>query len=190
MGTQEKQKTLVLGHRNPDTDSICSAICYANLKRHLTGGNYEPRRAGNVNSETQFVLDYFQVDAPRLIENVRTQVKDIEIRKTEGVDRSISLKNAWNLMRKDKIVTLPCISKDGTLEGLISIGDITKSYMNLYDSSIISKANTKYANILDTLEGSILVGDPEKYFNEGKVLIAAANPDLMESYIEKNDLVI
>ena len=190
MGTQEKQKTLVLGHRNPDTDSICSAICYANLKHQLTGGNYEPRRAGNVNSETQFVLDYFQVDAPRLIENVRTQVKDIEIRKTEGVDRSISLKNAWNLMRKDKIVTLPCISKDGTLEGLISIGDITKSYMNLYDSSIISKANTKYANILDTLEGSILVGDPEKYFNEGKVLIAAANPDLMESYIEKNDLVI
>ena len=190
MGTQEKQKTLVLGHRNPDTDSICSAICYANLKRQLTGGNCEPRRAGNVNSETQFVLDYFQVDAPRLIENVRTQVKDIEIRKTEGVDRSISLKNAWNLMRKDKIVTLPCISKDGTLEGLISIGDITKSYMNLYDSSIISKANTKYANILDTLEGSILVGDPEKYFNEGKVLIAAANPDLMESYIEKNDLVI
>ena len=182
MGTQEKQKTLVLGHRNPDTDSICSAICYANLKHQLTGGNYEPRRAGNVNSETQFVLDYFQVDAPRLIENVRTQVKDIEIRKTEGVDRSISLKNAWNLMRKDKIVTLPCISKDGTLEGLISIGDITKSYMNLYDSSIISKANTKYANILDTLEGSILVGDPEKYFNEGKVL--------MESYIEKNDLVI
>jgi len=188
--TQEKQKVLVLGHRNPDTDSICSAICYANLKHQLTGETYEPRRAGNVNSETQFVLDYFQVDAPRLIENVRTQVKDIEIRKTEGVDRSISLKNAWNLMRKDKIVTLPCISKDGRLEGLISIGDITKSYMNLYDSSIISKANTKYANILDTLDGSILVGDAENYFNEGKVLIAAANPDLMESYIEKNDLVI
>ena len=190
MITQEKQKVLVLGHRNPDTDSICSAICYANLKHQLTGETYEPRRAGNVNSETQFVLDYFQVDAPRLIENVRTQVKDIEIRKTEGVDRSISLKNAWNLMRKDKIVTLPCISKDGRLEGLISIGDITKSYMNLYDSSIISKANTKYANILDTLDGSILVGDAENYFNEGKVLIAAANPDLMESYIEKNDLVI
>ena len=190
MNTQEKQKTLVLGHRNPDTDSICSAICYANLKHNLTGGNFEPRRAGNVNPETQFVLDYFQVEAPRLIENVRTQVKDIEIRKTEGVDRSISLKNAWNLMRKDKIVTLPCISKDGTLEGLISIGDITKSYMNLYDSSIISKANTKYANILDTLDGSILVGDAENYFSEGKVLIAAANPDLMESYIEKNDLVI
>ena len=190
MNAQEKQKTLVLGHRNPDTDSICSAICYANLKHNLTGGNFEPRRAGNVNPETQFVLDYFQVEAPRLIENVRTQVKDIEIRKTEGVDRSISLKNAWNLMRKDKIVTLPCISKDGTLEGLISIGDITKSYMNLYDSSIISKANTKYANILDTLDGSILVGDAENYFSEGKVLIAAANPDLMESYIEKNDLVI
>lgn len=190
MITQGKQKTLVLGHRNPDTDSICSAICYANLKHRLTGNTYEPRRAGNVNPETRFVLDYFQVEAPRLIENVRAQVKDIEIRKTAGVNRGISLKNAWSLMRKEKIVTLPCVREDGVLEGLISIGDITKSYMNLYDSSIISKANTKYANILDTLEGSIVVGDAEKYFSEGKVLIAAANPDLMESYIEKNDLVI
>ena len=142
----------ITGHRNPDTDSICSAICDANLKHNLTGGNFEPRRAGNVNPETQFVLDYFQVEAPRLIENVRTQVKDIEIRKTEGVDRSISLKNAWNLMRKDKIVTLPCISKDGTLEGLISIGDITKSYMNLYDSSIISKANTLVKEVAEEID--------------------------------------
>ena len=62
--------------------------------------------------------------------------------------------------------------------------------MNLYDSSIISKACTKYANILDTLEGSMVVGDSEAYFDRGKVLIAAANPDLMENYIEKYDLVI
>lgn len=190
MANQEKQKTLVIGHKNPDTDSICSAICYANLKHQITGKEYEPCRAGNVNPETKFVLKHFRVDAPRLVENVKTQVKDIEIRKTKGVDRGISLKNAWSLMQENNVVTIPCVTEDGVLEGVITIGDITKSYMNLYDSSIISKAHTKYANILETLEGTMVVGDAEEFFNKGKVLIAAANPDLMENYIEKNDLVI
>lgn len=190
MAVEELKKTLVLGHRNPDTDSICSAICYAGFKHQLTGENYEPCRAGNVNPETQYVLDYFKLKAPRLVENVKTQVKDIEIRKTKGVFRGISLKNAWGLMQENNVVTLPCVTEEGLLEGVITIGDITKSYMNLYDSSIISKACTKYANILDTLEGSMVVGDSEAYFDRGKVLIAAANPDLMENYIEKHDLVI
>lgn len=190
MAVEELKKTLVLGHRNPDTDSICSAICYASFKHQLTGENYEPCRAGNVNPETQYVLDYFKLKAPRLVENVKTQVKDIEIRKTKGVSRGISLKNAWGLMQENNVVTLPCVTEEGLLEGVITIGDITKSYMNLYDSSIISKACTKYANILDTLEGSMVVGDSEAYFDRGKVLIAAANPDLMENYIEKHDLVI
>ena len=190
MAVEELKKTLVLGHRNPDTDSICSAICYAGFKHQLTGENYEPCRAGNVNPETQYVLDYFKLKAPRLVENVKTQVKDIEIRKTKGVSRGISLKNAWGLMQENNVVTLPCVTEEGLLEGVITIGDITKSYMNLYDSSIISKACTKYANILDTLEGSMVVGDSEAYFDRGKVLIAAANPDLMENYIEKDDLVI
>ena len=190
MAVEELKKTLVLGHRNPDTDSICSAICYAGFKHQLTGENYEPCRAGNVNPETHYVLDYFKLKAPRLVENVKTQVKDIEIRKTKGVSRGISLKNAWGLMQENNVVTLPCVTEEGLLEGVITIGDITKSYMNLYDSSIISKACTKYANILDTLEGSMVVGDSEAYFDRGKVLIAAANPDLMENYIEKHDLVI
>ena len=190
MAVEELKKTLVLGHRNPDTDSICSAICYAGFKHQLTVENYEPCRAGNVNPETQYVLDYFKLKAPRLVENVKTQVKDIEIRKTKGVSRGISLKNAWGLMQENNVVTLPCVTEEGLLEGVITIGDITKSYMNLYDSSIISKACTKYANILDTLEGSMVVGDSEAYFDRGKVLIAAANPDLMENYIEKHDLVI
>ena len=190
MAVEGLKKTLVLGHRNPDTDSICSAICYAGFKHQLTGENYEPCRAGNVSPETQYVLDYFKLKAPRLVENVKTQVKDIEIRKTKGVSRGISLKNAWGLMQENNVVTLPCVTEEGLLEGVITIGDITKSYMNLYDSSIISKACTKYANILDTLEGSMVVGDSEAYFDRGKVLIAAANPDLMENYIEKHDLVI
>ena len=190
MSDSKKRRTIVIGHKNPDTDSICSAICYANLKHILTGEEYTPARAGHVNSETQYVLDYFGVEAPELIENVRTQVKDIEIRETKGVDKNISLKKAWNLMQDNTVVTIPAVTEDNTLEGLITVGDITRSYMNVYDSSILSKACTQYSNILETLEGALLVGDPEAYFDKGKVLVAAANPDMMEYYIEKHDLVI
>ena len=186
----DNKKILVLGHRNPDTDSICSAICFAHLK-HLQGfTNYEACHADNINPETQFVLNYFNVPEPTKIQNVRTQVKDIEYRKLNGVSKNISLKTAWSLMQDNSAVTLPVVHNDGMLEGILTIGDITKSYMNLYDSSIISKAKTKFSNIIETLKGSLIVGDPEKIFDTGKVLIAAANPDLMENYIEKNDLVI
>ena len=190
MEQELNRKTMVIGHRNPDTDSICSAICYANLKQAVTGEEYMPARAGHVNGETQFVLDYFGAEEPQLVEDVRTQVRDIEIRKTKGVADNISLKRAWNIMQENNVVTIPSVREDGTLEGLITVGDITKTYMNIYDSSILSKANTQYSNIIETLEADLIIGSAEAYFDQGKVLIAAANPDLMEFYIEPHDLVI
>ena len=190
MEQELNRKTMVIGHRNPDTDSICSAICYANLKQAVTVEEYMPARAGHVNGETQFVLDYFGAEEPQLVEDVRTQVRDIEIRKTKGVADNISLKRAWNIMQENNVVTIPSVREDGTLEGLITVGDITKTYMNIYDSSILSKANTQYSNIIETLEAELIIGSAEAYFDQGKVLIAAANPDLMEFYIEPHDLVI
>ena len=190
MEQELNRKTMVIGHRNPDTDSICSAICYANLKQVVTGEEYMPARAGHVSGETQFVLDYFGAEEPQLVEDVRTQVRDIEIRKTKGVADNISLKKAWNIMQENNVVTIPSVREDGTLEGLITVGDITKTYMNIYDSSILSKANTQYSNIIETLEADLIIGSAEAYFDQGKVLIAAANPDLMEFYIEPHDLVI
>ena len=190
MEQELNRKTMVIGHRNPDTDSICSAICYANLKQAVTGEEYMPARPGHVNGETQFVLDYFGAEEPQLVEDVRTQVRDIEIRKTKGVADNISLKKAWNIMQENNVVTIPSVREDGTLEGLITVGDITKTYMNIYDSSILSKANTQYSNIIETLEADLIIGSAEAYFDQGKVLIAAANPDLMEFYIEPHDLVI
>ena len=94
--------------------------------------------------------------------------------------KNLSLKKAWNIMQEANVVTIPAVTEEGLLEGLITVGDIAKSYMNVYDSSILSKANTQYANIVETLEGAMIVGDETSYFSEGKVLIAAANPDLME----------
>lgn len=184
------KKTIVIGHKHPDTDSICSAICYARYKNLTAEGEFEPARAGELNLETRFVLDHFHVPVPRLVRNVKTQVKDVEYRPTAGVNRNISLKKAWHIMQENTVVTLPAINKDNELEGVITVGDITRSYMNVYDSSILSKAKTQYANIVETLEGTLLVGDEGAYFDRGKVLIAAANPDVMEDYIETGDLVI
>lgn len=188
--TTHKRKITVIGHKNPDTDSVCSAIAYAELKNRLTNSDlYVPRRAGEINAETRFVLKQFQADVPELVEDVGTQVRDIQIREIEGVAGSISLKNAYTLMKEKNVVTLP-ITKDGYLEGLITIGDIATSYMDVYDSSILSKAKTSYRNIMDTLDAELLVGDENALFDAGKVLVAAANPDLMEDYIAEHDLVI
>lgn len=186
----DRQVISILGHINPDTDSICSAIAYADLKRKMTGGNYRAKRAGQINSETEFVLERFHTNPPEYLSDVRTQVKDIEYRKIQGVSNRISLKKAWGLMAGDNLVTLPIVDDAMRLEGLITVGDIAKSYMDIYDSSILSLAQTSYVNILETLEGEMIVGNPDDKLVRGKVLIAAANPDLMESYIEEDDIVI
>lgn len=87
-----KQQVQVVGHRNPDTDSICAAIAYAALKNQTGDGSiqYIPRRAGAVNEETRFVLDYFHVEQPALLEDVKTQIQDIEIQAIPGANRDIS----------------------------------------------------------------------------------------------------
>ena len=190
MSTEKKRDIFVIGHKNPDTDSICSAIAYADLKNKLTHEScYVPKRAGQLNEESRFVLEYFGVKTPEYVADVGTQVKDIEIRMTAGVDANISLKKAWQLMRQNNVVTLP-ITEGEKLKGLITIGDIAKSYMDVYESTILGVAKTQYANIIETIDGHMIVGDENAYVDKGKVLVAAANPDLMESYIEENDLVI
>lgn len=187
---KRKQKIFVVGHKNPDTDSICSAICYANLKCALNKDEeYIAMRAGHINEETQYVLDRLGIQPPLYLKDVRTQVRDIEIRETDGASKEFSLKKAWNLMKDSNVVTLP-ITEKNKLVGIISISDIATSYMDVYDSKILATAKTKYKNILETLEATLVVGDEEAFFDKGKVLIAAANPDLMENYIEEHDLVI
>ena len=180
----------VIGHINPDTDSVCSAIAYAAFKRQMTGKNYTAKRAGQINSETRFVLQKFGVPEPEYLSDVRTQVFDIDVVQVPGVGSDISLKRAWEIMKEGGLATLPVVCKNGQLEGLITIEDIAKSYMDVYDSCIIAKAETPFRNLIETLEGEMIAGDPDGIIQSGKCLIAAANPDLMENYIEKDDIVI
>lgn len=182
-------KVYVVGHKNPDTDSICSAIAYADLKRQLTGGEYVAKRAGQINEETHYVLKRFKVPAPELLQNVKLQVKDIDIHKIEGVDPNVSIKATWAKMKEQNVKTLP-ILKEEELVGVISTGDIATSYMDVYDNCIMSEAKTQYKNIVETLDGTLICGNEHGYFTRGKVNVGASSPELMEECIEKDDLVI
>lgn len=186
----EQSPILIIGHKNPDTDSICSAIAYANLKNQIDSNQYIPKRAGNINSETAFVLDYFKIPVPDLVEDVNTQVMDIEYRKTPGVKDNISLKSAWKMMRELDVVTLPVVERNNVLTGIITINDIAKSYMDDFENDVISKARTPYSNLVEVLEGELVSGNPHNLIVNGKVIIGAANPHLIENMISKDDIMI
>ena len=186
---KRKEKVYVIGHKNPDTDSICSAIAYADLRQKVTGQVHEAKRAGQVNDETAYVLDRFGVEAPKLLTDVRLQVRDLDIHEMPGLKPNASIRDTWERMRQEQAKTLPIV-KDDELVGVVSTGDIAKSYMDVYDSEILSKARTQYRNIIKTLDGTMITGNEHGYFMRGKVAIGASSPNLMEEFIEKDDLVI
>ncbi|MEE1085616.1 MAG: putative manganese-dependent inorganic diphosphatase [Schaedlerella sp.] len=183
-------KIYVVGHKNPDTDSICSAIAYAELRTELTGLEHSPRRAGVVNSETEFVLDYFDTETPELLEDLRVQVKDVDIKRMDGVRGSVSIKSAWELMEEENINTLPVTRNDNKLEGLITIGDIATSYMNVYSNDILYTSRTQYQNIASTIGGEIICGNGHSYLTPGKVVVATFSKECMEVFVQEGDHVI
>ena len=181
----------IIGHKNPDTDSICAAIAYAYLKNALsTGDEFIPKKAGSLNEETRYVLNRFNMEEPETVSDVGAQLMDIEYRKLEGVDGHISLKRAWEIMLDRDVVTLPVIGKTGKLEGVIVNGDIAYSYMDVYDNSILSRARTQYSNIVSTLNGTLVTGNPHAYFVKGSVVIASNNREDLHNDIARDDLAI
>lgn len=188
---KNQEKIFVIGHKNPDTDSICSAIAYADIKnRSSQDRKYIAKRAGQINEETQYVLNRFGVQPPGYLGNIGTQVKDMDIRVSPEADKSMSLKNAWDMMQENSIVSLPIRDNDGRLEGLITIGDIAKTYMDTTDSYLLSNARTQYKRIAETIDGIVIEGNEHGYFIRGKVLVGTANPEMMKSYIEEDDMLI
>lgn len=190
MKPENSRKVLVVGHRNPDTDSICSAIAYAELKNKTDDSSYVAVRAGQISNETKFVLEKFNTKEPEYVAYVGAQVKDMDIAFFDGVVSTMTLQEAYRIMRENKIVSLSVTDESGFLKGLITMGDIANSTMDVYDNRIISKAHTSFSSIAKTIDGQILTGDKDKIFENGKVFIGAANPDLMGEFAEKGDIVI
>jgi manganese-dependent inorganic pyrophosphatase len=184
-----KELIYITGHKNPDTDSICSAIAYAELKkRHAI--NAVPIRIGDINKETEFVLKYFGVEVPEYKDTVRTQVSDLNIDIINPVSEDISIKAAWSIMQKNNIKVLPVADINGKLLGIITLTDITSSYLDALENSILSASNTPLNNITDTLNARLICGDEDKFKTTGKVVIAAMIPDDMEPFIGKGDIVL
>ena len=184
-------KNQVIGHKNPDTDSICSAIAYCDIKNRTSQHQkFIPKRAGQINEETEYVLNRFGVQPPGYLSNIGTQVKDMDIRMSPDADKGMSLKAAWDIMQENSIVSLPIRDKEGALEGLITIGDIAKTYMDTTDSYLLSRARTQYQKIAETIDGEVIEGNPHGYFIKGRVMVGTANPDKMKEYIEEDDMII
>ena len=189
MEKKSTKKVYIVGHKNPDTDSICSAIAYANLKRKISDGEYIAKRAGLLNEETQYVLNHFGVEPPKLLSNVHLQVKDVDVNRTPGIQGNTSIKEAWDMLKERNGYTL-AVTDNQKLEGVITTGDIATSYLDVYDNHILATAKTPYQNIVSTVDGKVVAGKAEGYFTKGKVVVAASSPEMMESFIEKDDLVI
>ena len=183
------RKVNVIGHLHPDTDSICSAISYAYLKNQLGDTYYEARRAGAVNRETAFVLDHFGFEEPPLITSVRPQIKDISYQKVPGIDSEMSLFAAWNTMGTGKVDTLCITDDEKKMLGIIAVKDIANANMDIFDTLVVSNAKTKYANIVETLKGELVLGDPEGEVTRGNVRVGTS-PEMMEGLIEPGDIVL
>ncbi len=181
----------VIGHRNPDTDSICAAIAYSRLKNILNPERpCKPCRAGLLNQETEFVLNYFQVPAPELYTDVSPQVRDVNIRRIPGVDQEMSVRRAWAAMRDQEIDTLCVVDENQNLTGLITVRDIVTASLDVPDISVLAESKTSYQNVVDTLNGAVLVGDITGRCVEGCVRVGSGSAEHMERTITRGDVVI
>lgn len=183
-------KVYVVGHKNPDTDSICSAIAYANLKNKISDTeDYVAYRAGKLNEETQYVLKRCEVTIPPLLQDVSAQISEVAIRETESVKSSITIKNAWDMMQEIGVVTLPVV-KNKKMEGIITITDIATSYMEVQDTNVLATSETTFKQVAETLGGKIICGADKNAPVTGKVIMSVATPEVLEESIEIGDVVI
>lgn len=185
-----KNKIYITGHKNPDTDSICSAIAYATLKSKRSNLEYEPIRLGDINLETQFVLDYFDVKPPKYMESVKVKIKDIELDKAVCIPEKISLYKALQLIREEGVNSLPVINEEEKLIGIVSLSNISKCYMEVWDDLILRRSKTSIDNILEVLCANVLYSPENPKTFDGKITVYAMSPDTIDDYIGEGDIVI
>lgn len=196
-----KNKIYITGHKNPDTDSIASAIALAELK-NKTGHQAEPIRLGDINRETAFVLNYFGVEAPRLKTSITPQIRDLDMDGAYCVNPELSMAGAMEIMQKNNMSSLPVVDGEENLVGIVSLSNIAASYMEIWDDRIMGRSDTGLENIKDVLKGRWLhlpeVPRPltgkmaikaiknQNLIEEGDVVIVGDDVDDQKASIEKN----
>ena len=152
-----RETVYITGHRVPDTDSICSALAYADLKNRVGDVHAIPIRIGEINPETRFVLDSFQVDAPRYMDSMAPQLSELDYDRAHGISEETTLRKATELIEENHLNSLAVVNEANQLSGIISLSNITKSYANVWDDTVIGRSHTPLRNILEVLSASVLV---------------------------------
>lgn len=180
----------VSGHRNPDTDSICSAIAYSYLLNATNKYNAIPVRLGEINRETEYVLKRFGVEHPVLIKTVKQKVEDLNYDKVTVFSKDLTLKTAWFLLKQQNLKSAPILDEHGQLLGLLSTSNIIEGYMDQWDSEVLKKAKTPVENVIDTLEANVIYLNESLKVVEGDIHIAAMSGSEAKKRIHENDVVI
>ena len=180
----------VTGHKNPDSDSICAAYAYAEFKNKIGDVETVACRLGNPNQETQYILDYFNAEAPRLLKTVKLKVEDLQFDNISPVSPEISLKTAWSIMRDKNIKTLPVADENDHLLGVLAVSNLTSCYMDIWDNRILAKSNTTLDNIIDTLSAKVSYVNEKVTHFPGKIVVTAMQPDTMSGHIDEGDIAI
>jgi len=189
--TMNPRAIKVIGHRNPDTDSICAAVAYSNLKNILNPERpCKPCRAGLLNRETEFVLGYFKVPLPQLYTDVSPHIRDVDIRPAPGMDGEMSLRRAWMTMRDQELDTLCIVDEEQYLKGVITVKDVATANMDGMDPHSLEIAKTSYQNLIDILDGTVLVGDVTGKVVEGRIIIGSGSAEQIERSISPGDVVV
>ena len=188
----------VVGHRNPDTDSIVAAMSYAALCNALGDREYVPACLGHISDETQRMLDKFGFAAPRFIRDVRTQVSDLDFDTPPALNASVTMYRAWQMMREQKVSVIPVINEDGTLYGTLSAGDIASySLLTMIDphldevplfnilSTLEGKILNEGAELIDSISGNVVIALPQSretlLFNDpDSIVLCGDQPDMIE----------
>ena len=180
----------VSGHRNPDTDSICSAIAYSYLLNATNKYNAIPVRLGEINRETEYVLKRFGVEHPVLLKTVKQKVEDLNYDKVTVFSKDLTLKTAWFLLKQQNLKSAPILDEHGQLLGLLSTSNIIEGYMDQWDSEVLKKAKTPVENVIDTLEANVIYLNESLKVVEGDIHIAAMSGSEAKKRIHENDVVI
>ncbi|MFR1687786.1 MAG: putative manganese-dependent inorganic diphosphatase [Massilimicrobiota timonensis] len=185
-----KDIVFVSGHKNPDSDSICSAIAYADYLFRIGRYNAVPVRLGEINKETEYILKRFHTEIPVLLKTVKQTVEDLEYDKVTVFSKELTLKTAWSLMKQQNLKSAPVLDDHSQLLGLLSTSNIIEGYMDQWDSLILKEANTPIENVIDTLDASILYLDKQLKTIKGEIHIAAMTGEEASKRVHENDVVI
>lgn len=177
------EKTLIFGHRKPDTDSVTASISLSYLKNQL-GENTEPRILGSINKETKYALDYFGIEEPDYLNDVKLQLKDVNYHKDFILNEKETIYDGYQYMLKEGLTGIPIVKNDNDFVGLLTMKDLSRAFLNVHNNSIY----TSYDNILKVLKGTEVCRFDEEI--KGKLLVGAYETNTFKENVSLDNEII